>query len=187
MKKGIDVSENNGNVDWQAVKDADYEFAIVRCSYGQSGRDEKFLENVNGAHAVGLLVGAYHYGYGLTPNQAVNEASNCREAIESTGVLLDLPVFYDMEDADDYKANHDFDFSKENCTAICQSFISNIGLNCGIYASYAWLTNSIDWQSLECPVWNAEWSGQDDLQGYMWQDTSSAMIDGNRFDQDWLY
>jgi lysozyme len=98
-----------------------------------------------------------------------------------------LPVFYDMEDADDYKANHDFDFSKENCTAVCQSFISNIGLNCGIYASYDWLTNSIDWQSLECPVWNAEWGGQDDLQGYMWQDTSSAMIDGNRFDQDWLY
>lgn len=53
MIKGIDVSENNGTVDWQAVKDAGIEFAIVRSSYGKTGVDENFLENVNGAHAVG--------------------------------------------------------------------------------------------------------------------------------------
>lgn len=28
--KGIDVSENNGAVDWEAVAAAGYEFAIVR-------------------------------------------------------------------------------------------------------------------------------------------------------------
>ena len=40
--KGIDVSENNGSVDWQAVADAGIEFAIVRASYGKTGRDEMF-------------------------------------------------------------------------------------------------------------------------------------------------
>ena len=33
-KKGIDVSENNGTVDWAAVKAAGAEFAIVRLGYG---------------------------------------------------------------------------------------------------------------------------------------------------------
>ncbi len=31
MKQGIDVSENNGAVDWKAVKDAGMDFAIIRC------------------------------------------------------------------------------------------------------------------------------------------------------------
>ena len=32
--RGIDVSENNGEVDFQAVKNAGYDFVIVRLGYG---------------------------------------------------------------------------------------------------------------------------------------------------------
>jgi len=64
--KGIDVSENNGTVDWQAVKDAGIEFVMVRSSYGLHSKDGNFAENVAGAQAVGLKVGAYHYSYALT-------------------------------------------------------------------------------------------------------------------------
>ena len=77
MTRGIDVSENNGWVDWQAVADAGVKFAIVRSSYGQNSQDENFLANVEGAHAAGLKCGAYHYGYALTPAQARREARNC--------------------------------------------------------------------------------------------------------------
>ena len=45
MTYGIDVSENNGRVDWQAVADAGQKFAIVRSSYGRTGEDEEFLRN----------------------------------------------------------------------------------------------------------------------------------------------
>lgn len=31
---------------------------MIRCSYGLHSKDEMFLENVNGAQAVGLKVGA---------------------------------------------------------------------------------------------------------------------------------
>lgn len=187
MIKGIDVSENNGTVDWQAVKNAGIEFAIVRSSYGKTGVDEKFLENVNGAHAVGLKVGAYHYGYGLTPADAVLEARNCREVIDEAGVLLELPVFYDMEDADGYKERHGFLFDPENATGICRAFLDNIGLNCGVYASYSWLCDLIDWRSLGCSVWNAEWGGSDDIEGYMWQFTEKLYISGKQFDGNYLY
>lgn len=182
--RGIDVSENNGAVDWQAVKDAGIEFAMIRCSYGMHSKDSMFAENVAGAHAAGLKVGAYHYSYALSVEDAIQEAANCREAIESTGQLLELPVFFDMEDADGYKARNGM---PENITAICKAFIDNIGLNCGVYASYSWLTNYIDWRSLGCAVWNAQWGRYDDIKGYMWQYTDSLAIADKYFDGNILY
>lgn len=187
MMKGIDVSDNNGIVDWQAVADSGVEFAMVACSYGKTGRHDSFLDNVNGAHAVGLKVGAYHYSYALTPEDALLEVRNCRDAIEQAGVLLELPVFFDMEDADRWKSTHGFDFSSDNITAICDKFIDNIGLDCGVYASLSWLQNYIDWQSLGCAIWNAEWGDEDSIKGYMWQYTDSLRIGGKVFDGNILY
>lgn len=197
MRYGIDVSENNGEIDWDDVKEAGVQFAIVRSSYGKSSRDEMFLENVNGAHSVGLQVGAYHYGYGLTTADAMQEAINCKNAIEEAGVLLELPVWYDMEDADGYKKRHSFDFSRRHITSMCHAFLDVIKpLDCGIYASYSWLESWIDWKSLGCAVWNAEWVGgydpdpdtdKDDLKGYMWQYTDKKDIGGKIFDGNILY
>jgi len=188
MTYGIDVSENNGFVDWQAVADAGIKFAIVRSSYGRNSRDENFLRNVEGAHSVGLKCGAYHYSYALTPEQARQEARNCKNAIDEAGVLLELPVWFDMEDADGYKRKYDFDFSADNVTAICKVFLEEVKpLDCGVYASLSWLENYIDWQGLGCAVWNAQWGDSDDLQGYMWQYTDSLNIGGKAFDGNILY
>lgn len=188
MTYGIDVSENNGFVDWQAVADAGIKFAIVRSSYGRNSRDENFLRNVEGAHSVGLKCGAYHYSYALTPEQARQEARNCKNAIDEAGVLLELPVWFDMEDADGYKRKYDFDFSADNVTAICKAFLEEVKpLDCGVYASLSWLENYIDWQGLGCAVWSAQWGKQDDLKGYMWQYCDDLEINGRLFDGNVLY
>ncbi|CQR71695.1 Autolytic lysozyme [Sporomusa ovata DSM 2662] len=180
--KGIDVSENNGTVDWQAVANAGIEFVMIRCSYGLQSKDEMFAKNVAGAKAAGLKVGAYHYSYALSVEDAIQEAANCREAIESTGQLLELPVFFDMEDADGYKRRKGFAFDPTEITDMCREFIDNVGLDCGVYASYSWLADYIDWRSLGCAVWNAQWGRNDDIRGYMWQYTDNLVIDGRAFD-----
>ena len=74
LRLGIDVSENNGFVDWDAVKAAGVEFAMVRSSYGRTGQDEHFQRNVNEAHRRGLECGAYHYSYALNVTNAEDEA-----------------------------------------------------------------------------------------------------------------
>ena len=187
MLQGIDVSENNGSVDWQAVKEAGIDFVIVRASYGKTGRDDMFLENVNGAHEAGLKVGAYHYSYALNTEEALQEAENCRNVIEEAGVFLELPVWFDMEDADGYKARNDFAFDPQEITNICRAFLDNIKLDCGVYASLSWLNNYIDWHSLGCAVWNAQWGLEDDIQGMMWQYTDCLDIEGRGFDGNVLY
>ena len=187
MIKGIDVSKHNGIVNWQAVVDAGIEFVMIRCSYGLYSRDEMFAENVERAKAAGLKVGAYHYSYALSVENAIQEAANCREAIEFGCVTLDLPVFFDMEDADGYKQRKGFAFDPEEITAMCKVFIDNVGFDCGIYASYFWLTDYIDWRSLGCAVWNAQWGQNDDIKGYMWQYTDNLDINGQTFDGNICY
>lgn len=187
MRKGIDVSENNGAVDWQAVKNAGIEFAIVRTGYGRGDKDSMFDTNVAGAHAVGLQVGAYHYSYALNADAAAEETAFCRKIIDDSGVGLELPVFYDMEDADHYKIRHDFSFDPALITEMCRTFITNLGLDCGVYASLSWLQDYIDWRSLGCAVWNAEWGNEDNIKGYMWQYTDRLYIAGKQFDGNIMY
>jgi lysozyme len=182
MILGIDVSENNSYIPWDALEAEGVKFCYVRCSYGKHGRDEKFLENVAQAHAHGMLVGAYHYDYSLSVDDAVENAKNCRKAIEEAGVLLELPVFYDMEDADNWKEEHGFTPDPGLVTSMCSVFGETIGLNWGVYASYSWLSDVIDWKGLGCPIWNAEWGPCDDIKGYVWQWTDNYNgynIDGN--------
>ena len=186
--KGIDVSIFNGQINWQGVKAAGFDFAICRTGYGKSGIDETFIRNVNGAHDVGIICGAYHYSYALTPSAATREAAFCKQIISDAGILLELPVFFDMEDADGYKRRHGFTFSRRNITSICKAFLDTIKpLNAGVYASYSWLERYIDWQSLDCAIWNAQWGSHDFLQGYMWQFTDTLNIGGQLFDGNILY
>lgn len=196
--KGFDVSENNEYVDFNAAKEQGYEFVFVRCSYGRSNEDSMFRANVQRAHDAGLKVGAYVYSYALNPSSAIQEANFARQVIEDTGCLLELPVFFDMEDADGYKARNNFDFTVDNVTNICKAFIDNIGLNTGIYASESWFDQYIDWKVLGVPVWNAAWLDGydpvpsndnyiDGIKGYMWQYTDKAYIAGQYLDADWIY
>lgn len=188
MAKGVDVSIFNFPVDWAKLKEAGISFAICRTGYGKNGFDESFQRNVEGAHAVGIKCGAYHYSYALTPSDAIIEAQFCKRIIHESGVLLELPVWFDMEDADSYKARHGFDFSRMNVTNICRAFLDAIKpLDCGIYASCSWLEDYINWRSLGCAIWNAQWSRHDSLKGYMWQYTDSLRIGGKIFDGNILY
>lgn len=192
------MSENNDTIDWQAVADYGCKFVIVRCSYGQSHTDELFQTNVKGAHDAGLICGAYHYSYALTPDQAIEEANHAKDVIANAGIELSLPIFFDMEDADHYKENHSFNFDNSYITSICKAWIDNIGLNTGVYASESWFDDYINWKELGCSVWNASWlsnpnadpslhTGNDGIQGMLWQFTDSLNIDGNLFDGDWKY
>lgn len=184
---GIDVSENNGQIDWNAVS-SQCQFAIIRSSYGKSGIDSQFQTNASNAKSAGLIIGAYHYSYALDPDDAILEGLSCKEQIEESGLEFDLPIFFDMEDADGYKSRNGFDFSQDNITNICKNFINALApLNAGVYASYDWLINKIAYQSLNCPIWCAAWGSQspDDIQNLkIWQYSDNLIISGTVFDGD---
>lgn len=63
MNKGIDVSANNGHVDWGRVAQAGFTFAYARATLGRESNDPTFAVNRDGAKAHGLRFGAYHLPY----------------------------------------------------------------------------------------------------------------------------
>ena len=74
--KGIDVSVHNGKIDWQKVRAAGIDFAILRAGYGKLAKqkDNRFEDNYAGAKAAGIPVGAYWYSYAMDEDEARQEA-----------------------------------------------------------------------------------------------------------------
>ena len=99
-QNGIDVSRYQGSVNWAQVAAAGKQFAIVRIGSSNSGGlyvDPYFLQNVSGAHAAGLRVGAYYYTYARTQSAVADELSTFLNVLQ--GLQLEYPVFVDVEDA----------------------------------------------------------------------------------------
>jgi len=63
MERGVDVSSNNGSVDWAHVAQAGYTYAFARATLGHGDIDSTFERNREGAKAHGLRFGAYHLPY----------------------------------------------------------------------------------------------------------------------------
>ena len=191
MRKGIDVSENNGRVDWEAVKAAGIDFAIIRLGYGKRHLDERFYKNVNGAIAAGLKIGVYYYSYALDAEAAEHEADFLVDTLLDCGLTSDrLPmgVWFDQEDADGYKARHGVT-DGGTLTDMCGAFLEvcrerGFG-KCGVYASYDWLENRLDasrWGD-GALIWCAQWDDGCDWDGAaIWQYTDGLEIGGHVFD-----
>lgn len=95
MKKGIDVSQCQGNINWGAVN---ADFAILRAGYGRvkSQIDTKFEQNYRNAKAVGMPLGAYWYSYAMSPDEARVEARVFIDIIK--GKQFEYPVYFDVEE-----------------------------------------------------------------------------------------
>ena len=76
--QGIDVSEHNGTIDWQSVKDAGIDFAILRVGFAgdtNGGRlDNYFKRNVSECERLGIPYGVYLYSYARNEDDAQAEA-----------------------------------------------------------------------------------------------------------------
>ena len=58
---GIDVSKHNGDIDFNQVRDDDYQFVYIKASEGMTYKDDAFDRNYRAARSAGLKVGAYHF------------------------------------------------------------------------------------------------------------------------------
>ncbi len=70
MMKGIDVAKWNGNIDWNKVKAAGVEFAVLKVINKSNKTEEAFVRNYAGAAAQGLLIDVYNYMYTITETAA---------------------------------------------------------------------------------------------------------------------
>lgn len=191
-KLGIDVSHNNGSVNWQTVKNAGFgDFAIIRMGYGgnyTNQDDKQFEKNISECERLGIPYGVYLYSYALNVENAKSEVEHAKRLLKKVGKNFKYGVWFDMEDADGYKKKHGMP-SNSTLVDICYTFceaVENSGYYVGIYASLSWLNNQLNNSKLDrFDKWVAQWnnSGCTYKKTYsIWQNTSNQIIGGKRFD-----
>lgn len=97
----IDVSEWQGQIDWQKAKNDGVEGAIIRISYGWgNGFDKQALRNISECKRLGIPFGIYSYSYAYDSTTAAYEGADMVSLLRQAGVQpgdLGYPVFYDLE------------------------------------------------------------------------------------------
>lgn len=165
MKKGIDISYFQGNIDFNKVKADGIEFIIPRCGYGKSNKDSKFSEYVAGALAAGIEVpGIYHFSYALNEENAREEARQAVKFAQEAGLPKETIIFFDLEyDSVDYAKRYAVNLDKARCIAHTNAFcqeVQNHGYRTGIYANQDYLNRMYDDATIKKYIfWYANWNG----------------------------
>lgn len=138
----IDVSTYNGDIDWNAVKAAGVDYAIIRVGYRGYGtarlvQDRRFEQNMRGAINAGIRVGAYIVTQAVNTEEAVEEASFIVE--KCRGYNVTLPLAIDVEWAgNSYEEGRANSISASTRTDVINAFartVMNSGYTAMAYAN----------------------------------------------------
>ena len=194
MKRGVDVSSYNGDVDYNALRNAGVEFVIIRCGIGNdeySQDDTQYINNVRKCEELGIPYGIYLYSYALNLDEARSEAEHALRLAQYCGDNFKLGIWIDMEDADGYKSRHGMP-SNEMLQNICYEFCSIVedyGYYAGIYANLYWFNTKLNGDKLDrFDKWVAQWADECTYQKKysMWQYTSDFIVNNKRFDANYM-
>lgn len=183
--KGIDVSSHNGAINWDRVRAAGLEFAILRAGYGkyENQIDRTFTANAEDALSAGIACGTYWFSYALTPEDAREEAQLCAKVLEPYRGRFSFPVWYDYEyDSERYSTEHGVKPNKELRTQLAIAFCSEIerlGWRAGIYTNLDYIKNRLDLSRLSAwELWLADYTGGPDITCGLQQTGSTGKVDG---------
>ena len=187
----IDVSTYNGNINWNAVKASGINDVIIRVGYrgwgtGRIVKDNRFDQNVQGARAAGLNVGAYFVTQAINTAEAVEEASFIVQEANMNG--LNLPLVIDVEWAgsgsEQGRGNY---LSAGERTAVINAFCETVwsaGRVPMVYANRNWFNNYINSPAIVpyAEIWVAQYADIDETtyggRYNMWQFRSDGSVNG---------
>lgn len=164
MWKGIDVSDNQGVIDWGKVAVAGVQFAILR-SVRRSGKaDYQFAANLEGCRQHGIPVAVYKYTYAATAEQVKEEARQVVELLRSHS-LVGTMVWWDVEDRERLQPLGSTKLTE--LIRIAQAEIEAAGYRFGIYIGlYVYKEGWFNFQAFQTvPFWVARYyTGYDVIQ-----------------------
>ncbi len=193
---GIDVSKYQGTIDWEKVKAAGVDFAMVRVGYRAKATGEIFEDptaryNMQEAGAAGIKIGAYFFSSAVTKEEAQAEAAFTEEIIAKYKITY--PVAFNCEDFQSPDSRQ-YGLDSATRTELACAFLDEIasaGYTPMFYASKGELEGSAQWdtQTLEAKykIWVAQYPEkpypETDASTYsrahdMWQYTSQGTVDG---------
>ncbi len=167
--RGYDLSEHNGNVDWQALK-SEIDFVFIRVGYrgygtGKICEDECAKDNLKGAQKAGIPFGVYFYSQATNEKEAEEEANFVLKAVTLYKVSLPIVIDYEYpvdENGDNTGRLWDATLTSEECTNTIKAFcdrVEKFGYMSGVYASSYLYDNDINTKKLgDAVVWVADYN-----------------------------
>lgn len=191
---GIDVSQHNDVIDWEAMKNGGNipDFVYIRAGlrgYG-SGKlvaDTQVSANIAGAKELGSEVGVYFVTQAVTEEEAREEAQFVLETLSDNTV--DLPIALDVEKVESYETEpRTKNLSAQEYTRNMLAFVDEMkkeGHETIIYGNGKTFMLLLDMSMLEdTDKWFADYVAEDDYIPYfpydfsIWQFTSQGHIAG---------
>lgn len=186
--QGLDVSEFQGEIDWERVKAAGFRFAMLRAGYGAGTEDRRFRRNASECSRIGLPFGAYWFCYAATPAEAAAEADSCIRTVSS--FFLEYPVCYDIEEASaDYIRKQGAPFNAALARKLVRGFCGRVEEK-GYFSMFYSNRNFIDTYlgndlRKRYALWYARYNDRfDGTSCGIWQYTSQGSVPGIKGDVD---
>ena len=183
---GIDVSEWQGQIDYETLKKAGCEFVMMRIGFSRNGvlyLDDSFKENLAGAKSVGMPIGVYYYSNDKSEEEV---KSVLRQIIaELSDTHLELPIVFDWEN---FTYFNDYGISFKDLDHLYNIFEEEArkqGYDTMLYGSKYYLENI--WRRTdERKIWLAHYTDWSSYEGdyVMWQTCAWGRIDGVDADVD---
>lgn len=185
-KIAIDISAYQTDLNWEAIKAAGVDVAMVRLGYrgysnGKLVQDKMFEEHVNAALEAGLQVGVYFFTQGLNAEEGEQEARFVLDAI--SGYDIRGPIVIDTEklEADGARTlEMNADARTDVVVSFCDTVI-NAGHIAMIYSNRNWYVQSLDMTRLGAyKLWVAHYTNEPDFPYNYggWQYTDQGNIPG---------
>lgn len=183
---GIDISEFQGDIDWDMVKAAGIDFAMIRVGCrtygtGEIVMDNRFGENLEAADKAGVKTGVYFFSQAINEDEAIEEAYTVLNAIAPYNITY--PVVFDWELVEEDNARTD-NVSPEELADYSMVFcecIKAAGYTPMIYQNKGTVIYRLDIPKLkDYDFWLAEY---DEKPTYrykyeMWQYTGNGVVPG---------
>ena len=172
MKKGIDISRHQGELDFDYIA-VNFDYVIIRCAYGNdlseddsecSQCDSMAQTYIDECEKRGIPYGLYIYQYAGNNDESLSEAAHIREWYNKCNPTMGL--YLDIEDADGYKAENGIDYHyTQELALIWLDALSDITAK-GIYASHSWLNEYMNVDELiehGALIWEAHWNDDGEI------------------------
>ncbi len=181
VRVGIDVSTWQGEIDWNAVRDAGCQFAIIRIgySYGDIVMDDRFYDNIEGAKAAGIDLSVYFYTTANDEDKIREQAVWIAETLGEANT--DLPIGFDWEEFGNFQKYGMSIKQINDLYALFHEEMAGYGYETMLYSSKNFLNNVWNEHSKTIsPVWLAHYVEDTDYEGsyYIWQQSSCGRIPG---------
>lgn len=183
---GVDISANQGNVDFDKLKKAGCNYCMIKVgargyASGKIVMDENFEKNLEEAEKAKLNIGVYFCSQAVTKDEVREEAEVLLDAIEDFDI--NYPVVFVMENIEDDMARIEALETRErtNFARIFMDEIEDAGYKPMLYGNKEWLMTMLDLEELEDrEVWLAQNGDKPDYpyEFTMWQYETEGSVNG---------